>query len=383
MPILSLRLQLFGFFIGGELGYHETAFSPDTVFMKKSSPPTTARPRTAIAGVLAVCWALLGATSDTAGHLNGRPEVEAFIEEMVAKHEFKRDELENLLAHAQLQPRVVRAMSAPVASPKPWHQYRPNFLNSRRIDGGADFWEANGETLRQARETYGVPEEVVVSIIGVETRYGASTGSFRVLDSLSTLAFDYPRRAEFFRGELEHFLLLSRDEGLDPLSLRGSFAGAMGIPQFMPGSFRRFAVDFDGDGRRNLWSSEEDAIGSVANYLKTYGWKAGEPVAVPASVAGEEFQAVLAEGLKPQRTVAELKALGIVPLAPVAADTPAALVALETEDGIEYWLILNNFYVITRYNRSVNYAMAVYQLSREIAALRQPEGAAVVAGIGK
>lgn len=346
--------------------------------MKKPFP-SSRRSYLAVSGLLAVCWALLGATSDTAGTLNGRPEVEAFIGEMVSKYDFRRDELESLMAHAQLQPKIVRAMSAPVTSPKPWYQYRPNFLNSQRINGGAHFWQANENALKHARDVYGVPEEVVISILGVETRYGASTGSFRVLDALTTLAFDYPRRAEFFRGELENYLLLTRDEKLDPLSLRGSYAGAMGIPQFMPGSFRRFAVDFDGDGRRNLWSSDEDAIGSVANYLKLYGWKADEPVAIPASVSGEDFRAVLTEGLKPQRTVGELKKMGIVPLAPVPDSTPAALVALETHDGTEYWLALNNFYVITRYNRSVNYAMAVYQLSREIAALHQPEGAASVA----
>lgn len=354
--------------------------------MKPLAPSSTSIPKRrpmAIAAVLACCWALLGATSDTAGTLNGRPEVEAFIGEMVSKYNFSRDELESVMAHAQLQPKIIRAMSAPVTTPKPWYQYRPNFLNNQRINGGARFWQGNEEALKHAREIYGVPEEVVTAILGVETRYGASTGSYRVIDALTTLAFDYPRRADFFRGELENFLILTRDEKLDPLSLRGSFAGAMGIPQFMPGSFRRFAVDFDGDGQRNLWSSDEDAIGSVANYLKLYGWKADEPVAVPASVTGEDFQPLLAEGFKPQRTVGELKKLGIVPLAPVSDDTPAALVALEGREGTEYWLALNNFYVITRYNRSVNYAMAVYQLSREIAAQRQSDGTAALAAVGK
>ena len=337
------------------------------------------RPLPAIAGILACCWALLGATSDTAGNLNGRPEVESFIDEMVNKHDFRRNDLELLFGHAQLLPKVVKAMSAPVASPRPWYQYRPNFLNSRRIDGGVEFWRDNGEALRQAKETYGVPEEVVTAIIGVETRYGAVTGSYRLLDSLSTLAFDYPRRADFFRQELENFLVLSRDEKMDPLSLRGSYAGAMGIPQFMPGSFLRYAVDFDGDGRRNLWGSDADAIGSVANYLQQYGWQTGGPVAVPASVDGTDYQAVLAEGAKPQRTVAELKKRGIAALEPVADNQPAALISLENRDGTEYWLVFNNFYVITRYNHSTHYAMAVFQLSQEITAGHQQDGASLAA----
>jgi membrane-bound lytic murein transglycosylase B len=322
---------------------------------------------------------LLGATSDTAGNLNGRPEVEGFIDEMVNKHEFRRGDLELLFGHAQLLPKVVKAMSAPVASPRPWYQYRPNFLNSRRIDGGVEFWRDNGDALKQAKKTYGVPEEVVTAIIGVETRYGAVTGSFRLLDSLSTLAFDYPRRAEFFRQELENFLLLARDEKMDPLSLRGSYAGAMGIPQFMPGSFLRYAVDFDGDGRRNLWGSDADAIGSVANYLQQYGWQPGGPVAVPASVEGTGYQAVLADGAKPQRTVGELKKLGIAALEPVADSQPAALIALENRDGTEYWLVFNNFYVITRYNHSTHYAMAVFQLGREIAAAHQQDSVPLAA----
>ncbi len=335
------------------------------------------RPTVAISTLLLCCWALLGATSDTAGNLNGRPEVEGFIDEMVNKHEFRRGDLELLFGHAQLLPKVVKAMSAPVASPRPWYQYRPNFLNSRRIGGGVEFWRDNSEALKQAKGTYGVPEEVVTAIIGVETRYGAVTGSYRLLDSLSTLAFDYPRRADFFRQELENFLLLARNEKMDPLSLRGSYAGAMGIPQFMPGSFLRYAVDFDGDGRRNLWGSDADAIGSVANYLQQYGWQPGGPVAVPASVDGAGYQVVLADGAKPQRTVGELKKLGIAPLEPVADSQPAALIALENRDGTEYWLVFNNFYVITRYNHSTHYAMAVFQLGREIAAGRQQDGGSV------
>lgn len=333
--------------------------------------PHSARRRASVAAVLLCCWALLGATSDSNEVFAGRPDVEAFIGNMVKKHSFRHDELENLFSQAHAQPRIIKAMSAPIAKPRPWYKYRANFINSTRINGGERFWQSNAPYLRQARQQYGVPEEVITSIIGVETRYGAVKGSTRVLDALATLAFDYPRRADFFRDELENFLLLTRDEKIDPLTLRGSYAGAMGLPQFMPGSFRRFAVDFDGDGHRDLWNNEVDAIGSVANYLQTYGWRANEPIAVPASVSGEQYKPILDEGIKPRLTVDELKKLGITPDSAVPGNLPAALIVVEEEDGMHYWLAFNNFYVITRYNRSVNYAMAVFLLSREVATAHQ------------
>jgi membrane-bound lytic murein transglycosylase B len=214
---------------------------------------------------------------------------------------------------------------------------------------------------------YGVPEQVVTAIIGVETIYGRRTGDFRIIDSLYTLGFEVERRAQFFRGELEHFLLLSRENGFDPLSVKGSFAGAMGVPQFISSSYRSYAVDFDGDGRVDLWNSLADVVGSVANYLKIHGWSADQPVTVPARLSGDDAFAVLERGLKPNLTVAEMKARGVEPVEELPEAMEAGLFSLDGKDAQEHWLALNNFYVITRYNRSKNYAMAVHQLAQEIA----------------
>jgi membrane-bound lytic murein transglycosylase B len=303
-----------------------------------------------------------------------RPEVRRFIEEMSARHGFDVGALQELFSRVSPLPEVAQAMTKARAKPVPWPRYRSIFVNGGRIEGGVKFWNEHADILRRARETFGVPEEIIVAVLGVETRYGAHTATHPVMDTLFTLAFDYPRRAEFFRRELEQYLLLTREEGIDPLALSGSFAGAMGIPQFMPSSYRMFAVDFDGDGRRDLWASPADAIGSVANYLRAYGWHSAQPVVVRARVAED---APAAEGLKPERSVAELRALGVTPEQPVPDDWPAVLVSLETEEGPRHWLGFGNFYAITRYNRSVMYAMAVEELGREIAAARRAENARV------
>jgi membrane-bound lytic murein transglycosylase B len=257
----------------------------------------------------------------------------------------------------------------PPATPqqRSWERYRPRFVNERRIKNGLRFWRENPATLARARVFYGVPEEIIVAIIGVETEYGRNTGSFGVLEALATLAFDYPPRAAFFRTELEQFLLLARENGLKPLAVKGSFAGAIGIPQFMPGSQRRYGVDFDGDERIDLSASVEDAIGSVAHFLEQHGWQAGQPVATPATLPGEPAPALLAAGIRPSLPVSELQEQGIVTSA-----EPQAKVALidlvSPGKATEYWLGFENFYVITRYNRSSFYAMAVFQLAE---ALRQ------------
>jgi membrane-bound lytic murein transglycosylase B len=217
-----------------------------------------------------------------------------------------------------------------------------------------------------AEKVYGVAPQIIVAIIGVETRYGGNTGKYAVLDALSTLAFDYPPRAKFFRGELEQYLLLAREEHIDLLNTKGSYAGAMGYGQFIPSSYQRYAVDFDQDGKRDLWDSPMDIIGSVANYLHVNGWTPGAKVADRASVTGNRFKGVIEKGLKPEMTVKQLKSEGITPVKPLPADTLAALISLDQKSGPEYWLGLNNFYVITRYNHSPLYAMAVYQLSEEI-----------------
>lgn len=301
-----------------------------------------------------------------------RPEVVAFIDEMAEKHAFERDALERLFATAKFQPAIIRAISQP-ATARPWHEYRPRFINPQRTAGGVAFWNGHAVTLQRARQEYGVPEEIVAAVIGVETVYGAQTGRHRVLDALTTLAFDYPMRAEFFRSELENYLLLAREQGDGVFSLRGSYAGAIGIPQFMPSSYRRYAVDFDGDGKKDLSQNSADAIGSVANYLKFFGWEEGQAVAVRAQVSGEGYREALLAGIKPLLTLAEMKKLGVTPLEEIGDNRQATLFVLENKDGPEYWLGFNNFYVITRYNRSVHYAMSVLQLAAEIRAARNPD----------
>ncbi len=292
-------------------------------------------------------------------------EVEAFIGEMVQKHRFEADALRRLLGQAQPRPAILRAISAP-ATARPWHEFRSRNVDPARINGGVVFWRQHAPTLARASREYGVPEEIIVATIGIETLYGRNTGGFRVLDALTTLAFQYPPRAELFRSQLEEYLLFVRETGFDATKIRGSYAGAIGIPQFLPGSYRRFAVDFDGDGRRDLMGTTADAIGSVANYYKEHGWRAGDPVVVPVETAGSDVDALLNMGIRPQLKVAELRRRGVIPAAPVEEGAEAALFVVETETGPRYWLGLNNFFVITRYNRSINYALAVHELAQEL-----------------
>lgn len=299
------------------------------------------------------------------------PEIEAFIGEMVQKHQFERERLRRMFSQVRARPVIIRAISAPITA-RPWYEFRDRYVDDARITGGVRFWEQNAAVLARASAEFGVPEEIIVATIGIETLYGRNTGSFTVLEALTTLAFHYPPRAELFRSELEEYLLLGREARIDVLSAKGSYAGAIGIPQFLPSSYRRFAVDFNGDGKRDLWRSTSDTIGSVANYYRSFGWRAGEPIAVRATVEETDVETLIAAGIKPHVRVAELRQRGVVPLAPVAEDAEAALFTVETEQGVQYWLALNNFYVITRYNRSVNYALAVYELARELRALVKP-----------
>ncbi len=308
--------------------------------------------------------ALLPPQSAAAGFLE-RPEVGAFVDEMTRKHGFERDRLEGLLAQAELKENILRAIASP-AEAKPWYQYRAIFLTQQRIDGGVTFWNRHKKLLTEAEARYGVAPEIIVAIIGVETRYGGNTGSFRVLDALATLAFAYPKRSRFFRSELEQFLLLAREEQLDPLEPKGSYAGAMGQPQFISSSYRRYAVDFDDDGDRDLWDNAADVIGSVANYFARHGWKRGQPITARATVAGDRYRSLLSEELKPVQSLKTLKENGVSAVPEWAEDQLATLFELEGAKEPEFWLGLHNFYVITRYNHSQLYAMAVYQLSREI-----------------
>ncbi|MCP5159668.1 MAG: lytic murein transglycosylase B [Gammaproteobacteria bacterium] len=305
-------------------------------------------------------------TSKVRQSLAQRADVQAFIREMTTRHGFNPTRLQAIFSRARIQPSIIAAMSRP-AEAKPWYAYRDIFINDRRIRGGVEFWRTHAATLAKAEQVYGVPPEIVVAIIGVETQYGGNMGSYRVLEALSTLAFDYPRRANYFRKELENYLLLARAEGIDPLALRGSYAGAMGLGQFMPSSFLSYAVDFDGDGHRDLWSNPRDAIGSVANYFKKHGWRRGEPVASPASVSDARYVALVSRQLSPPRdSIARLQAQGVSPRESVSGGQSAMLLEFEGRNGLEYWLGFDNFYVITRYNHSQLYAMAVYQLSQAI-----------------
>ena len=302
---------------------------------------------------------------------NTKP-VNQFIRYMVQKHNFKQTELEELFQKARLHPGILEAIARPAES-KAWYDYRPIFVTPSRIKGGVKFWKKYNTALELANRTYGVPVKIIVSIIGVETRYGKHTGRYPILDSLSTLAFAYPPRSKFFKSELEQYLLMTREEGLDPLALKGSYAGAMGMPQFISSSFRRYAVDFDKSGQRNLWESPTDAIGSVANYFKKHHWRTGEPVATKVQVHGERYRLLLSRGIKPNKTQQELLDNGVVLPNGLQPHLKGRLLAFETKSGPEYWVVWHNFYVISRYNHSALYSMAVYQLSEKISSLYNSE----------
>lgn len=298
-----------------------------------------------------------------------RPESMTFIDAMTEKHGFDRQSLIELFGKADVKTSILKAIRSPYEA-KPWHQYRKIFVTDTRIRKGLAFWQDNEPVLKATAQRYGVPPEIIVAIIGVETQYGSNTGPFRVLDSLFTLAFEYPKRSQYFRRELEQFLLLCREENLDPTVPKGSYAGAMGVPQFMPSSFRHYAVDFDQDNQRDIWSNHSDSIASVANYFSKHGWQEGEPVTYPVEVNGTQIGSTLEKGLKPNRTIQNLQQLGVRLPQPIIPDKKARLLKFEELDGASFWVGMHNFYVITRYNHSAPYAMAVYQLSQKILAQR-------------
>lgn len=285
---------------------------------------------------------------------------------MHTRHDFDAQELERLFSEVEKKQSILEAIARPAEKVLTWAEYQDIFIQDSRIEAGARFWRDNQADLQRAYETYGVAPQVIVAVLGVETLYGKRAGSYRVIDALSTLGFDYPPRAKFFRKELEQFLLLAREQEQDPLSLTGSYAGAMGYGQFMPSSYRAYAVDFNGDDFVDIWNSPTDAIGSVANYLARHGWQKDQPVASRARISGEYDTSVITEGLGLEHQIAELKTAGLVPVDDVAEDKQAMAFRLEGKQGAEFWLGLKNFEVITRYNRSQLYAMAVYQLGEEI-----------------
>lgn len=307
----------------------------------------------------------------------GRSDVQAFVDEMVARNGFKRGELDAVFARTRHQASIIRAMTPQVKGARSWQQYRSRFLNPQRIDGGVAFWARHEPTLDRAAAQFGVPPEIIVAIIGVETEYGRVMGDYRVADALTTLAFDYPRRADFFRVELEQYLLMTRETRTDPLSIRGSYAGALGLPQFMPGSFRRYAVDFDGDGKRDLRGSPADAIGSIANFLVQHGWKAGEPIAVAAALDSADARSLADGGVETTRTASELRIGGVAFEPAIEDETAAVLIELDSFDADPVFYVgFDNFYVVTRYNRSSFYAASVMELAEAIRAARAKPGLA-------
>ena len=310
-----------------------------------------------------------GQATAVVGDYPSRPEVQAFIRDMVERHGFDAPQLIEYFAEARHQPRVVSLMTpAPPGTRRSWTQYRTRTVDPYRIEMGVGFWRTHQQEIRQASERYGVPEEIIVAIIGVETNYGRVTGTFRVFDTLATLAFDYPRRAEFFRGELEQFLLWIRENRLNVFGPHGSFAGAIGIPQFLPGSIRRHAVDLDGDGRIDLTRNVADAVGSVANFLAAHGWQPGRPTHYGAEVrSGAALAPLLEAGLEPSLRLGDLERAGVRSPVPIPPATPLALIEFPNGDQpSEYILGVNNFYVITRYNRSSFYAMGVIELANRL-----------------
>jgi len=314
---------------------------------------------------------LLVSTTATARDFISRfPESREFIREMSEKHQFRQKDLQKLFARIEHQPGIIEAISRPAES-KPWYQYRPIFVTADRIREGVKFWNRHEKLLRRAEKEYGIPPQIIVAIVGVETRYGRHSGHYRVIDALGTLAFDYPPRATFFRQQLETFLLMSREEKRDPLQFTGSYAGAMGMPQFIPSSFMSYAVDFDKDGKRDLWDNTGDVIGSVANYFARHHWHRGEPIASRASLSGKPPQDLVDKGYRPSLPYGKLKRMGVKAKASYTDDNEVALIALESSPGqMQYWVTLHNFYVVTRYNHSPLYAMAVYQLGEAIRTTR-------------
>jgi membrane-bound lytic murein transglycosylase B len=298
-----------------------------------------------------------------------RPEVKSFIDDTAKEFDLDKKAIGDLLAAAESKQAILDAISRPAERVVPWFEYRDRFLTERRIQQGADFWSANTESLEGIRDP-GIAA-TISGILGVETSYGRITGRYRVLDALATLAFDYPPRAPFFRGELQQFLLMARDEHIDPKTALGSYAGAMGIPQFIPTSYRRYSIDGNGDGKRDLWSSYEDVISSVANYLRVHGWREGEPVVVNATLADTNMSRFNVATIELNETVRSLRDKGVAFATQQPDDAPAMLVVLQGKDGPEYRVGFNNFYVITRYNRSTMYALAVHELGSAIQGFMQ------------
>jgi len=332
-------------------------------------------PAMTLSALIGLGFSVISSAGMAAGDYAHRPEVAAFIDEMVTTEGFDAAALGSVFAAAEFQQPIVDAISKPAEKVLTWRTYQDIFLTDTRVSAGREFMQRQHEALSRASKEHGVPAEVITAIIGVETLYGTRKGSWRVIDALATLAFDYSPRATFFRSELKHFLLLAREESVDPLLPVGSYAGAMGYGQFIASSYRHYAIDFDGDGKRDIWENPVDAIGSVANYLAKHGWEESGAVILQTSAPDAVLEDAYNVNLKPSISLAGLAERGL-DISAVTAYSPAAAadlagtqvapIRLEGKQGAEYWLGFKNFYVITRYNHSNLYAMAVYQLSERL-----------------
>ena len=328
--------------------------------------------KTVLMGFFSVLLATVVQGGDeTERNYSDNPQAQAFIERMVAEHGADRAELQALFTGAQYKQSIVDAMTRPAEKVKLWKDYRKIFLTEKRLRQGLQFWREQRSWLEKMQADYGVPIEYVVAIIGVETYYGRIAGNYRVVDALSTLAFDYPARSPFFTKELEHFLLLAKEQNLDPAALKGSYAGAMGYGQFMPSSYRAYAVDYDEDGVADIWANPADAIGSVANYFVRHGWQSGEDVVVRARISADYSSEGVNKLVKPNLNLAQLAERGFMPVpglnSELSPEVKAIPLRLQGQAGVEFWLGLQNYYTITRYNHSFRYAMAVTQLAEQIA----------------
>ncbi|PCJ38361.1 MAG: lytic murein transglycosylase B [Cellvibrionales bacterium] len=326
------------------------------------------RVKTGLVSVLIALLASAGlARAEPERSYSGNAKAQAFIERMVAEHDVDRAELQALFAGAHYKQSIIDAMTRPAEKVKLWKDYRKIFLTEKRLRQGLQFWREQRSWLEKMQAEFGVPIEYVVAIIGVETYYGRVTGNYRVVDALSTLAFDYPARSPFFTKELEHFLLLAKEQKLDPATLKGSYAGAMGYGQFMPSSYRAYAVDYNDDGVADIWADPADAIGSVANYFVRHGWQRDEGVVVRARIRSDYNAELVNKLVKPKLSLTQLADQGFSPVSEMNADIKAIPLRLQGQAGVEFWLGLQNYYTITRYNHSFRYAMAVTQLAEKIA----------------
>lgn len=308
---------------------------------------------------------LTGCVTTGSGYAN-RTQVQMFIDEMVTKHDFNRGQLVSMFSQVKTREHVVKSMQAPKEDTSLWYNYRAIFIQPERIQQGVDFWHEHADTLARAEQQYGVPPQIIIAILGVETRFGRLQGKESAFNSLSLFAFDYPRRAAYFRSELEQYLLLTREMSLDPMIVKSSYAGALGEPQFMPSSYRRFAIDSNGKGYSDLFNNQDDIILSVANYFNAHGWQANGLVTLPANVKGERYEKLPIQTNNPAMTLNQLTKYGVRCIKPLSGNELASLLILDGQVGKEYWLRFHNFQVITRYNSSPLYAMAVYQLSEKI-----------------